>query len=185
MPWEQYWTSPGSNTPQGTNNTVTYHLSRKTIQARRTRHAGHCWRSKDELISDVILWIPALWPIKSRTTSSNIHTYSSYVMIWDVTLKTCQRRWMIGRCGEREGQGYPCWPHDMMIMMNTFFHQYNKIITNSFRLDIILTIICTSNVCINSLQLTVLWLCIFHKIIYNTHITYKKKIACFYHKCLY
>ena len=22
----------------------------------RTRHAGHCWRSKDELISDVLLW---------------------------------------------------------------------------------------------------------------------------------
>ena len=30
----------------------------KTIQVRRTRHAGHCWRSKDELISDVLLWIP-------------------------------------------------------------------------------------------------------------------------------
>ena len=30
----------------------------KTIQARRPRHAGHCWRSKDELISDVLLWIP-------------------------------------------------------------------------------------------------------------------------------
>ena len=29
------------------------------------------------------------------------HTYSSYVMIRDVTLKTCQRRWMIGRRGER------------------------------------------------------------------------------------
>ena len=28
----------------------------KTIQARRTRHAGHCWRSRDELISDVLLW---------------------------------------------------------------------------------------------------------------------------------
>ena len=28
----------------------------KTIQARRTRHAGHCWRSKDELVSDVLLW---------------------------------------------------------------------------------------------------------------------------------
>ena len=28
----------------------------KTIQARRTRHAGHCWRSKDELIRDVLLW---------------------------------------------------------------------------------------------------------------------------------
>ena len=30
----------------------------KTIQVRRTRHAGYCWRSKDELISDVLLWIP-------------------------------------------------------------------------------------------------------------------------------
>ena len=30
----------------------------KTIQARRTRHAGHCWRSKDEFISDVLLWTP-------------------------------------------------------------------------------------------------------------------------------
>ena len=31
----------------------------KTIQVRRTRHAGQCWRSKDELISDVLLWTPA------------------------------------------------------------------------------------------------------------------------------
>ena len=30
----------------------------KTIQVRRTRHAGHCWRSRDELIKDVLLWIP-------------------------------------------------------------------------------------------------------------------------------
>ena len=27
----------------------------KTIQIRRTRHAGDCWRSRDELISDVLL----------------------------------------------------------------------------------------------------------------------------------
>ena len=32
--------------------------STKTIQVRRTRHAGHCWRSRDELISDVLLWTP-------------------------------------------------------------------------------------------------------------------------------
>ena len=31
----------------------------KTIQVRRTRHAGHCWRSRDELISDVLLWTPS------------------------------------------------------------------------------------------------------------------------------
>ena len=30
----------------------------KTIQVRRTRHAGHCWRSRDDLISDVLLWTP-------------------------------------------------------------------------------------------------------------------------------
>ena len=30
----------------------------KNIQVRRTRHAGHCWRSRDELIWDVLLWTP-------------------------------------------------------------------------------------------------------------------------------
>ena len=30
----------------------------KTIQVRRTRHAGHCWRSRNELISNVLLWNP-------------------------------------------------------------------------------------------------------------------------------
>ena len=30
----------------------------KTIQVRRARHAGHCWRSRDELIRDVLLWTP-------------------------------------------------------------------------------------------------------------------------------
>ena len=30
----------------------------KTIKVRRTRHAGHCWRSRDKLISDVLLWTP-------------------------------------------------------------------------------------------------------------------------------
>ena len=28
----------------------------KTIKVRRTRHAGQCWRSRDELISYVLLW---------------------------------------------------------------------------------------------------------------------------------
>ena len=30
----------------------------KTIKIRRTRYVGHCWRSKDERISDVLLWTP-------------------------------------------------------------------------------------------------------------------------------
>ena len=71
----------------------------KTIQARRTRHAGHCWRSKDKIVSDVLLWTPAYGQSKAGRPAQ--HSYSSYVMIWDVTPKTCRRQWMIGRCGER------------------------------------------------------------------------------------
>ena len=44
----------------------------KTIQVRRTRHAGHCWRSRDKLISDVLLWTPSQG--QGRAFSSNIHT---------------------------------------------------------------------------------------------------------------
>ena len=31
----------------------------KTIKIRQARHARHCWRSRDELISDVLLWTPS------------------------------------------------------------------------------------------------------------------------------
>ena len=30
----------------------------KTIEVRQTRHTGHCWRRRDKLISDVLLWTP-------------------------------------------------------------------------------------------------------------------------------
>ena len=44
-----------------TNQQLNGHLPpiRKTLLVRRTRHAGHCWRSKEELISNVLLWIPS------------------------------------------------------------------------------------------------------------------------------
>ena len=37
----------------------------KTIQVRRARHARHCWRSKDELVSDVLLWTPTYGQAKA------------------------------------------------------------------------------------------------------------------------
>ena len=37
----------------------------KTIQARWTRHAGHCWRSRDELISDTLLLTPTYGQAKA------------------------------------------------------------------------------------------------------------------------
>ena len=63
----------------------------KTIKVRRTRYGGSCWRSGGELISDLLLWTPS-WPSKSRETSSNLHT---------AALRTSQKRWTIGRSGER------------------------------------------------------------------------------------
>ena len=71
----------------------------KTIQVRKTRHAGHCWRSRYELISVVLLWTPHMAEQKQEDQLE--HTYSSYVKIRDVALKTCQRRWTIGRSGKR------------------------------------------------------------------------------------
>ena len=49
--------------------------------------------SKDELISDVLLC--------KKQDDQLKFTYSSYVKTQDVTLKICQRRWIIGRSGER------------------------------------------------------------------------------------
>ena len=46
---------------------------KETIQFRRTRHVGHCWRSRDELISDVLQWTPSHGRAKARG-SSNLHT---------------------------------------------------------------------------------------------------------------
>ena len=46
----------------------------KTIQVGRTRHAGHCWRSRDELIRDVLLWIPTHGRAKAgRPARTYIH----------------------------------------------------------------------------------------------------------------
>ena len=38
---------------------------KKTIQVRRTRHVGHCRRSRDELLSDVLLWTPTYGQAKA------------------------------------------------------------------------------------------------------------------------
>ena len=45
----------------------------KTIQVRRTWHAGHCWRSRDEPISDVLPWSPIYGRTKAgRPARTNI-----------------------------------------------------------------------------------------------------------------
>ena len=48
---KSWWQQPTKHQLYGHQPPIT-----KTIQARRTRHAGHCRRNRDELISDVLLW---------------------------------------------------------------------------------------------------------------------------------
>ena len=69
----------------------------KTIQVRRTRHAGYSWRSREELISDVFLWTPKHGRAKSRRPA---RTYKRQ-LCEDTALRTCRKRWTIGRGGER------------------------------------------------------------------------------------
>ena len=79
----------------------------KTIQVRRTRHAGHWWRSRDELIRDVLLWTPHM--AVQKLDDQHEHTFSSYVRIRDVVLNTYLGRWTIGRSGDR-GSGISVLP---------------------------------------------------------------------------
>ena len=79
----------------------------KSIQVRRTRHAGHCWRSRDELIRDVLYGSPHT--AAQKQDDQHERTFSSCVRIQDVVLKTCLGRWTIGRSGER-GSGISVLP---------------------------------------------------------------------------
>ena len=74
----------------------------KTIQVRWTRHAGHCWRSRDELISDVLLWTPSHGRAKAGRPA---RTYIQQLCEDPgVALRTCRKRWTIGT-GSARGSG--------------------------------------------------------------------------------
>ena len=74
----------------------------ETIQISRTRHTGHCWRSRDELISDILLW--TLPMIERRQDDQLEPKYNSSAPIQDVTLKTYRERWTIEK-GDERGTG--------------------------------------------------------------------------------
>ena len=61
------------------------------------------------------------------------HTFSSYVRIWDITLKTYQKRWTIGRSGERgSGISMLAARHDIYI----YIYIYIGVIPLSYPLSI-------------------------------------------------
>ena len=77
----------------------------KTIQARQTRHAGHCWRSKDKLISDVLLWTSAYGQAKAgRPARTYIQQLCEDTGCSPEDLPEAMNDWEKWR----ESQGYPC-----------------------------------------------------------------------------
>ena len=84
----------------------------KTIQVSRTRHAGHCLRSRDKLISDVLLWTPTHGRAKAGRPA---RTYIQQLCEdTGCCPKTCLRWWTIGKSGERGSGIYvqPAWLED-------------------------------------------------------------------------
>ena len=77
---------------------------------RETRHAGHCCRSRDELISDVLLWTPTHGRAK---VGRRARTY-----IQQLCEDTgCSPEDLPEAMNDREGQGYLWYQHDMVMMM--------------------------------------------------------------------
>ena len=77
----------------------------KTIKVWRTIHAGHCGRSRDELISDVLLWIPS----NGRANAGWLAW--TYIRQLCADMGCCPEylpEAMDDREGWRESQGYPC-----------------------------------------------------------------------------
>ena len=90
--------SPRGNTPQGTNYTATC-PSRKLYKLDEPDMQDTAGEARTN--SSVMYSYGPSHMAKQKQDDQLEHTYSNYVRIRDVALKTCQKRWIIGRCGER------------------------------------------------------------------------------------
>ena len=70
----------------------------KILQVTRTRYAGHCWRSRDKLISDMR---GPLYKDEQRQDDQLEPIYNSSVPIQYVALKTYREWWTIEKVGGR------------------------------------------------------------------------------------
>ena len=92
-------TSPSGNTPQGTNYTATCLPSRKLYKLDEPDTQDTAGEARTN--SSVMYSYGPPHMAKQKQDGQLEHTYSNYVRIRDIALKTCQKRWMIGRSGER------------------------------------------------------------------------------------
>ena len=82
----------------------------KIIQVRRTRNEGHCCGSRDELISDIVLWTPSHGQAKVGRPAR------SYIQQLCANTGCCLED-TLGVMDDGGGQGDLCWWCDMMMMM--------------------------------------------------------------------
>ena len=85
----------------------------KTIKVRWTRHAGHCWRSRNKLISDVLWWTPLTKAKAGRLARTYIQQLCEDTGCSHEDLLEAMIDWEEWR----ERQGYLCWWHDKMMIM--------------------------------------------------------------------
>ena len=97
--WEQYWTSSGDNTPQRSSYTATYHPSRKLSKL----DGPDMQDTVGELgTSSLVMYSYGPLHMAHQCQGDQLEpTYSSSVRIRGLALKTCRKRWTIGRGGER------------------------------------------------------------------------------------
>ena len=127
--WQQLHKNAASNTEQVLEATPTKqqlygHIPSitKTIKFKWTRHAGHNWRSRDEVIRDILLWTTSYG---QRLDDQRETIYNSSLPIQNVAWMTCRDQWTIGMMvGKKEGQGDPCWQRDLIMMMGMIVNPF-------------------------------------------------------------
>ena len=122
---EQYWTSPGDNTPQSSSYTATDQPSRKLskLDEPDTQDtAGEVGTS-----SWVMYFCGPLHMDEQRQDIQFKPTYSSSEPIQDVALRICWKQWTIGRCGERRSgiSVLIAWHNDIYIYIYIYIYTFN------------------------------------------------------------
>ena len=83
-----YWTSPGDNTTQDTNYTATYLPSEKLYKLDEPDTQDTAGEAR---MNSSVMYSYGPPPMAKQKQDDQLeHTYSSYVRIRDVALKTCQ-----------------------------------------------------------------------------------------------
>ena len=89
---------------------ATYTPSQKPNKCRRTRYAGYWWRTKDELISDLKMWMYQSWPACKKLFTSAL--WGHKILLRRPVGSDGWWGWM-----EKESHRDSCCQHNLMMVM--------------------------------------------------------------------